>query len=274
MGRKALLSAGVFLSGYPLLQVIYSMVVIVLSVVQQKRSNPYLAGKHVIREGELEGATITRADAADAQGCCCRCCGTFASSFILLGLTLACLIAGSVLEESGVVAESGALFMLGFLGLFVCSPVVLCGNIARFCCAPIKDPVTLTVTSGGQSYSLVVSAQQSEALIADGKVISREHETNVYDGGVLEESGADKLEVAALLCVLGNYALAAVCYLVNKDKSEADRSSALDIVLFVAAVIFTLAPFFLARKYRKDEDLLLAKKNNKVNVAQATKKGP
>ena len=60
MGRKALLSAGVFLSGYPLLQVIYSIVVIVLSVVQQKRSKPYLAGKHVIREDELEGATITR----------------------------------------------------------------------------------------------------------------------------------------------------------------------------------------------------------------------
>ena len=270
MGRKALLSAGVYFAGTPLLQVIYSMVVIVLSVVQQKRSNPYLAGKHVIREGELEGATITRVDGADAQGCCCRCCGTFASSFILLGLAVACLLAGVVLEGSG--PESGAFFMVGFLGLCGFSPVVLCTNIARFCCAPIKDPVTLTVTSGDQSYSLVVSSQQSEALIATGKVTSREHETNVHDG-VREESGADKLEVVALLCVLGNYALAALCYLVNKDKSDADRSSALDIVVFVAAVIFTLAPFFLARKYRADEESLLADKKQ-VTIVQAAKEGP
>jgi heme/copper-type cytochrome/quinol oxidase subunit 4 len=273
MGRKALLSAGVYLVGNPLLQVIYSMVVIVVSVVQQKRSKPYLAGKHVIREAELEGATITLVDDAEAQGCCCRCCKTFTSSFILLVLALALVLTATTLEGSGAAAEASALFVLGLIVICVCSPVALCTNISRFCCPPIKDPVTLTVTSGDQSYSVVVSPQQSEALIAAGKVIRREHETNVDSDCKNEESGADKLEVVALLCVLGNYALAAVCYLVNKDKSDAERSSALDIVVFIAAVIFTLAPFFLARKYREAEDSGLAEQN-KVKVIQEPKEGP
>ena len=227
----------------------------------------------MIREADLEGATITRVDDAEAQGCCCRCCKTFTSSFILLVLALALVLTATTLEGSGATAEASALFILGLLVICVCSPVVLCTNISRFCCPAIKDPVALTVTSGDQSYSLVVSPQQSEALIAAGKVIRREHETNVDDGGKNEESGADKLEVVALLCVLGNYALAAVCYLVNKDVSDAERSSALDIVVFVAAVIFTLAPFFLAHKYRKSEDALIEQKN-KVNVVQAAKEGP
>ena len=181
MGRKAALSASVYIDSTPLLCVVYSMVVVVLSVVQQKRSKPYLAGKHVIREAELDGATITRGDDTPS-GCCCRCCSTCASSLVVLALSLACLVFGVGIGEM-----EGALFgivgMLGLLGFFICSPLLLCTNIARLCCAPIQDPVTLTVTSSGQSYSLVVARQQSEALVAAGKVFSREHETDVDGDG-------------------------------------------------------------------------------------------
>ena len=269
MGRKAALSASVYIDSIPLLCVVYSMVVVVLSVAQQKRSKPYLAGKHVIREAELDGATITRGDDT-RPGCCRRCCSTFASSLVVLAVSLACLVYSVGIGEMQDPA-SAMVGVLAMLGCLICSPLLLCTNIVRFCCPPIQDPVTLTVTSSGQSYSLVVARQQSEALVAAGKVFSREHETDV-DGDGEQESGADKLEVAALLCALGNYVVAALSYLVNQNKSDDDRSFALDIVIFFAAVIFTVTPFFLALKYRKHEDAFINK--GRVNQVDVEQKGP
>ena len=62
------------------------------------------------------------------------------------------------------------------------------------------------------------------------------------------------------------YVVAALSYLVNQNKSDDDRSLALDIVIFFAAVIFTVTPFFLALKYRKHEDAFINK--GRVNKGQ------
>ena len=60
--------------------------------------------------------------------------------------------------------------------------------------------------------------------------------------------------------MLGNYVTAALCYLANKDnKSDADRSNSLDIAFFILAVVFTVAPFLLAFKYRKEEEQMVAR---------------
>jgi len=96
--------------------------------------------------------------------------------------------------------------------------------------------------------------------VAAETVYSREHETDADGDGIdagEQESGADKLEVAVLLCLCGNFVVAALCYLTNKDtKTEADRSTGLDIFFFFAAVVFTVAPFALSFKYRKEEEAL------------------
>ena len=110
--------------------------------------------------------------------------------------------------------------------------------------------------------------------MAAGTVYSREHETDADGDGIdagEQESGADKLEVAVLLCLLGNYVVAALCYLTNKDtKTEADRSTGLDIFFFFAAVVFTVAPFALAFKYRKEEQASIKSPGLCVDALQAT----
>lgn len=137
--------------------------------------------------------------------------------------------------------------------------LLLVASIVRWC-KRIKDPIAVTVTSGGESVSLTVGREQADALVAAGKVYYREHETDANGEGIDdgdEESGADKLEVAALLCVLGNYVVAALCHLANDGTADADRSSALDVVFFLAAVGFTVAPFFFAFKFRKEEKVFM-----------------
>jgi len=192
MGHKAGLAAAAYCG--PLLGVAVSAGIVAFSVVQQKRSNPYLAGKHVIKQAELTGTTVTQDASDDVE----------------------------------------------------------------------SKTVALTVTSSGETFNLTVKRDQASALVAAGKVYSREHEHEQdADGDGIDdstlESGADKLEAAALLCLLGNYAVGAVCYLANKDKSDADRSAGMDTVFFILAVGFTGAPFALSLRYRKHEGAFVAR---------------
>ena len=63
----------------------------------------------------------------------------------------------------------------------------------------------------------------------------------------------DKLELVTLGCLLGSYIVAELCYLLNDGVEAADRSGALDGLLFLLMFAFALAPPIVAVKLRREE---------------------
>ena len=63
----------------------------------------------------------------------------------------------------------------------------------------------------------------------------------------------DKLELVSLGCLLGSYVVAELCYLLNDGVEDAQRSWALDGLLFLLMLAFALGPPVAAVKFRRDE---------------------
>ena len=88
----------------------------------------------------------------------------------------------------------------------------------------------------------MIPAGKVEQLLLDETTKVYARQPRVEATGSMRETAADKLELVSLGCLLGSYIVAELCYLLNDGVEAADRSGALDGILFLLMLAFALGP--------------------------------